>query len=61
MKFVRSFRLRLMCRNQSDQAAFVYKPLGVLKRSMVERPTYGETLPQQALCTVTHLYQPVQL
>ncbi|XP_019132384.2 protein artemis isoform X2 [Larimichthys crocea] len=31
--------LRLMCRNQSDQA-FVYKPLGVLKRSMVERPTY---------------------
>ncbi|KAE8281268.1 Protein artemis [Larimichthys crocea] len=32
--------LRLMCRNQSDQAAFVYKPLGVLKRSMVERPTY---------------------
>ncbi|TMS02867.1 Protein artemis [Larimichthys crocea] len=31
--------LRLMCRNQSDQA-FVYKPLGVLKRSMMERPTY---------------------
>ncbi|KAF3705334.1 Protein artemis [Channa argus] len=32
--------LKLMCRNQSDQAAFVYKPLGVLKRSRVERPTY---------------------
>ncbi|XP_041636293.1 protein artemis isoform X2 [Cheilinus undulatus] len=32
--------LKLMCRNQSDQAAPVYKPLGVLKRIMVERPTY---------------------
>ncbi|XP_071357748.1 protein artemis isoform X2 [Trachinotus anak] len=32
--------LKLMCRNQSDQAAVVYKPLGVLKRSRVERPTY---------------------
>ncbi|XP_028252327.1 protein artemis isoform X2 [Parambassis ranga] len=33
--------LKLMCRNQSDQAAFIYKPLGVLKRSRVEPPTYG--------------------
>ncbi|XP_070785246.1 protein artemis [Enoplosus armatus] len=32
--------LRLMRRSQSDQAASIYKPLGVLKRSMVERPTY---------------------
>lgn len=32
-----------MCRNQSDQAATVYKPLGALKRCMVKRPTYGET------------------
>ncbi|XP_044041237.1 protein artemis [Siniperca chuatsi] len=32
--------LKLMCRNQSDQAASIYKPLGVLKRSMVKRPTY---------------------
>ncbi|XP_040885826.1 protein artemis [Toxotes jaculatrix] len=32
--------LKLMCRNQTDQAAFIYKPLGVLKRSRVERPTY---------------------
>ncbi|XP_070709853.1 protein artemis [Pempheris klunzingeri] len=32
--------LKLMCRNQADQAAPVYKPLGVLKRSRVERPTY---------------------
>nr|XP_046234785.1 protein artemis isoform X2 [Scatophagus argus] len=31
--------LKLMCRTQSDQA-FIYKPLGVLKRTMVERPTY---------------------
>ena len=31
-----------MCRNQSDQAATVYKPLGALKRCMVKRPTYGE-------------------
>ncbi|XP_029018735.1 protein artemis isoform X2 [Betta splendens] len=31
--------LKLMCRNQCDQT-FVYKPLGVLKRSRVERPTY---------------------
>ncbi|XP_074554349.1 protein artemis [Halichoeres trimaculatus] len=30
--------LKLMCRKQSDQAP-VYKPLGVLKRSMVQRPT----------------------
>ncbi|KAL3048292.1 hypothetical protein OYC64_006968 [Pagothenia borchgrevinki] len=32
--------LMLMCRNQSDQAATVYKPLGALKRCMVKRPTY---------------------
>ncbi|XP_051248246.1 protein artemis [Dicentrarchus labrax] len=32
--------LKLMCRNQSDGAAFIYKPLGVLKRSKVERHTY---------------------
>ncbi|KAI3366610.1 hypothetical protein L3Q82_009300 [Scortum barcoo] len=32
--------LRLMCRNKTDLAASVYKPLGVLKRSMVARPTY---------------------
>ncbi|XP_072233747.1 protein artemis isoform X2 [Leuresthes tenuis] len=32
--------LRLMCRNQSDGSAFVYKPLGVLKRSRVLRPSY---------------------
>ncbi|KAK2859189.1 hypothetical protein Q5P01_003809 [Channa striata] len=31
--------LKLMCRNQSHQA-LIYKPLGVLKRSRVERPTY---------------------
>ncbi|XP_018527107.1 protein artemis [Lates calcarifer] len=31
--------LKLMCRNQSDQAAFIYKPLGVLKRNRVQRPT----------------------
>ncbi|KAM7378476.1 hypothetical protein PAMA_013401 [Pampus argenteus] len=33
-------RLKLMCRNQSDEAAFIYKPLGVLKRSRAERPTH---------------------
>uniref|UniRef100_A0A8C4IEZ0 Protein artemis n=1 Tax=Dicentrarchus labrax TaxID=13489 RepID=A0A8C4IEZ0_DICLA len=55
--------LKLMCRNQSDGAAFIYKPLGVLKRSKVERHTYGETqththtLPQQVVCAVTHLPQ----
>ncbi|TDG96539.1 hypothetical protein EPR50_G00229910 [Perca flavescens] len=32
--------LKLMCRNQSDQAASIYKPLGVLKRGIVEQPTY---------------------
>lgn len=32
-----------MCRKQSDEAAFVYKPLGVLKRSRVQRPTCGNT------------------
>uniref|UniRef100_A0A3P9QCJ4 Protein artemis n=1 Tax=Poecilia reticulata TaxID=8081 RepID=A0A3P9QCJ4_POERE len=31
--------LRLMCRNQPDEAGFVYKPLGVLKRSRAQRPT----------------------
>ncbi|XP_035468227.2 protein artemis [Scophthalmus maximus] len=30
--------LKPMCRNQTDQAATVYKPLGVLKRSRAERP-----------------------
>lgn len=30
-----------MCRKQPDQV-FTYKPLGVLKRSTVVRPTYGE-------------------
>lgn len=49
-------RLKLMCRKQSDQTV-VYKPLGVLKRSMEERPTYGETnthtSPQQVSCTIT--------
>lgn len=34
-------RLRLMCRKQSDRL-FTYKPLGVLKRSSVVRPTCGE-------------------
>lgn len=34
-------RLRLMCRKQSEQL-FTYKPLGVLKRSSVVRPTCGE-------------------
>ncbi|KAF1372185.1 hypothetical protein PFLUV_G00262550 [Perca fluviatilis] len=33
--------LKLMCRNQSDQAASIYKPLGVLKRGIVEQPTYN--------------------
>ncbi|XP_031714654.1 protein artemis [Anarrhichthys ocellatus] len=32
--------LMLMCRSRSDEAASVYKPLGVLKRYMAERPTY---------------------
>ncbi|XP_042259264.1 protein artemis [Thunnus maccoyii] len=32
--------LKLMCRNWSDQTAFIYKPLGVLKRTMAERPTH---------------------
>ncbi|XP_068163180.1 protein artemis [Antennarius striatus] len=31
--------LKMMCRKQSDQV-FVYKPLGVLKRSRVEQPAY---------------------
>ncbi|KAM9823754.1 protein artemis [Neosynchiropus ocellatus] len=31
--------LNLMCRKPSDQA-FVYQPLGVLKRTQAERPTY---------------------
>uniref|UniRef100_A0A7N8Y9I3 Protein artemis n=1 Tax=Mastacembelus armatus TaxID=205130 RepID=A0A7N8Y9I3_9TELE len=33
-------QLKLMCRSRSDLAALVYKPLGVLKRSRVEQPTY---------------------
>lgn len=32
--------LKLMCRKQSDEAAFIYKPLGVLKRNREHRPTY---------------------
>ncbi|KAK5849035.1 hypothetical protein PBY51_008710 [Eleginops maclovinus] len=32
--------LMLMCRNQTDQAATVYKPLGALKRCIVKQPTY---------------------
>uniref|UniRef100_A0AAX7UTN9 Protein artemis n=1 Tax=Astatotilapia calliptera TaxID=8154 RepID=A0AAX7UTN9_ASTCA len=39
----------LMCRKQSDEAAFVYKPLGVLKRSRVQRPTCEGTLETTAL------------
>ncbi|XP_071370984.1 protein artemis-like [Centroberyx affinis] len=31
--------LKPMCRNQSEQA-FIYKPLGILKRTREERPTY---------------------
>ncbi|KAM4712293.1 protein artemis [Anableps anableps] len=31
--------LRQMCRNHPDEAAFLYKPLGVLKRSRAQRPT----------------------
>lgn len=34
-------RLRLMCRKHSAQL-FTYKPLGVLKRSSVVRPTCGK-------------------
>ena len=52
-------RLKPMCRKESDQV-FIYKPLGVLKRSAETRPTYGETnihtLPQQVSCTVTLLH-----
>ncbi|XP_068443019.1 protein artemis [Clinocottus analis] len=32
--------LKLMCRSRSDEASSVYKPLGVLKRCVAERPTY---------------------
>ncbi|KAK5619786.1 hypothetical protein CRENBAI_007387 [Crenichthys baileyi] len=32
--------LRLMCRNQPDGAAFIYKPLGVLKRRRIQRLTF---------------------
>ncbi|XP_056133456.1 protein artemis [Lampris incognitus] len=32
--------LMCLCRDQSEQAAFTYKPLGVLKRCRVERPEY---------------------
>uniref|UniRef100_A0A7N5ZZW7 Protein artemis n=1 Tax=Anabas testudineus TaxID=64144 RepID=A0A7N5ZZW7_ANATE len=35
--------LKLMCRKQSDHSRLIYKPLGVLKRCRVERPTYGNT------------------
>uniref|UniRef100_A0A7N8XCE6 Protein artemis n=1 Tax=Mastacembelus armatus TaxID=205130 RepID=A0A7N8XCE6_9TELE len=42
-------RLKLMCRSRSDLAALVYKPLGVLKRSRVEQPTYGNTQITNAL------------
>ncbi|XP_027899963.1 protein artemis isoform X1 [Xiphophorus couchianus] len=31
--------LRLMCRNQPDETGFVYRPLGVLKRSRAQQPT----------------------
>ncbi|XP_013888223.1 protein artemis [Austrofundulus limnaeus] len=31
--------LRMMCRKQPDEAAIVYKPLGVLKRSRMQPPT----------------------
>ncbi|KAF7656106.1 hypothetical protein LDENG_00046250 [Lucifuga dentata] len=31
--------LNLMCRKKPDQAEFVYRPLGILKRTMVERAT----------------------
>lgn len=31
-----------MCRKQTDQVS-MYKPLGVLKRSMAARPTNGKT------------------
>ncbi|XP_078138333.1 protein artemis isoform X2 [Centroberyx gerrardi] len=31
--------LKPMCRNQSERAAFIYKPLGILKRTREERPT----------------------
>ncbi|XP_037837276.1 protein artemis isoform X2 [Kryptolebias marmoratus] len=35
--------LRTMCRKRSDEAAFVYKPLGVLKRSRLQRASDGNT------------------
>ncbi|XP_029902144.1 protein artemis [Myripristis murdjan] len=32
--------LKPMCRSQSEQAVFIYKPLGILKRTRVQLPTY---------------------
>ncbi|KAM3858871.1 protein artemis-like [Diretmus argenteus] len=32
--------LKPMCRNQPDRDTFIYKPLGILKRTRVEQPTY---------------------
>uniref|UniRef100_A0A3B5PXG3 Protein artemis n=1 Tax=Xiphophorus maculatus TaxID=8083 RepID=A0A3B5PXG3_XIPMA len=36
--------LRLMCRNQPDETGFVYRPLGVLKRSRAQQPTDGDSV-----------------
>uniref|UniRef100_A0A672HTW4 Protein artemis n=1 Tax=Salarias fasciatus TaxID=181472 RepID=A0A672HTW4_SALFA len=44
--------LKLMCRKQSDQPASVYRPLGVLKRSRVQPPTYGTSKPLDILYNV---------
>lgn len=46
-------RLKLMSRKQTDQVC-VYKPLGVLKRTMVQRPTYGEI--NMFPCAVTPVF-----
>lgn len=54
--FVLFSRLSLMCRSRSDPSAFVYKPLGVLKRGAVRRPVGGKTnrpehrTPEESLC-----------
>uniref|UniRef100_A0A4W6D414 DNA cross-link repair 1C, PSO2 homolog (S. cerevisiae) n=1 Tax=Lates calcarifer TaxID=8187 RepID=A0A4W6D414_LATCA len=50
--------LKLMCRNQSDQAAFIYKPLGVLKRNRVTSVSVEESLPLTVTDTqsATHNY-----
>uniref|UniRef100_A0AAQ5XLG2 Protein artemis n=1 Tax=Amphiprion ocellaris TaxID=80972 RepID=A0AAQ5XLG2_AMPOC len=52
--------LKLMCRKPSDQEAFIYKPLGVLKRSRAERPTYGNTKHNTttSLCPVFIAFNP---